>query len=63
MAVIGRRKLRIDCLLCVESDGSKNLEPDIPASRTDSLFSKPAQSGMAEEQPVVAIALTVSKVS
>jgi hypothetical protein len=39
------------------------LEADIPASCTDSLFSKPPQSGMAEEQPVVAIALTVSKVS
>jgi len=48
---------------CVESAPSKFSEADIPASCTDSLFSKPPQSGMAEEQPVVAIALTVSKVS
>jgi hypothetical protein len=39
------------------------LEADIPAYGADTLFSKPPQSGKAEEQPVVAIALTVSKVS
>ena len=38
--------------LCVESDGSKKLEADIPASCTDSLFSKPPQSGMAEMETV-----------
>jgi hypothetical protein len=35
--------------MCVESDGSEKLEADIPASCSDSLFSKPPQSGMAQE--------------
>jgi hypothetical protein len=39
------------------------LEPDIPAGRADSLFRKLPESAKAEEQPVVAIALIVSKVS
>jgi hypothetical protein len=38
---------RVEGRLCVESDGSEKLEADIPASCTDSLFSKPPQSGMA----------------
>jgi|SRR5450759_1119642 hypothetical protein len=49
--------------LRVESTLSKFSEADIQTGSTDSLFSKPPGSGMAEEQPVVAIALTVSKVS
>jgi len=36
-----------DRQLCVESDGSKKMEADIPVSYTESLFSKPPQSGMA----------------
>jgi hypothetical protein len=39
------------------------LEADIPAYGADTLFSKPPQSGMAEEQPLAASAVTVSKVS
>jgi hypothetical protein len=39
-----------DGQLSVESDGSEKLKADIPASRTDSLFSKPPQSGMAENR-------------
>ena len=48
---------------CVESDGSKKLKADIPAGRTDRLFLKPPQSGLAEEQPLAASAVTISKVS
>jgi hypothetical protein len=36
--------------VCVESDGSKKLKADIPASCIDSLFSNPPQSAMAEQQ-------------
>jgi len=45
--------------MCVEGDGSKKLKADIPAGCTDSLFSKPPQSGMAEEQPLIAITQNV----
>ena len=38
-------------LLCFVSDGSKKMEADIPVSYTESLFSKPLQSGMADELP------------
>jgi hypothetical protein len=47
----------------VESDGSEKLEADIPASCTDSLFSKPPQSGMADERSLAAILVNVSNVS
>jgi hypothetical protein len=36
--------------LCVKSDCSKNLEPDVPAGSTGSLFRKSRASGMAEVQ-------------
>jgi hypothetical protein len=49
--------------LCVESDGSEKLEADIPASCSDSLFSKPPQSGMAEERIFMAILTTGRSVS
>ena len=52
-----------DMLVCVESDGSEKLEADIATGWTDSLFSKPPQSGMAEEQPLAASVVTVSNVS
>jgi hypothetical protein len=37
---------------CVESDGSKKLKADIPAGRTDHLFLKSPQSGLAEKMTV-----------
>ena len=63
MAALGELKIIADCPFRVESDCSKNLEPDIPARWTDTIFRKLPPSAKAEEQPVVAIALTVSKVS
>ena len=51
--------MRTELLFRVESDDSKKLEADVPASCTDSLFSKPPQSGMAEEQPLIAITQNV----
>jgi hypothetical protein len=39
------------------------LKADIPAGYADSIFRQSPASAKAEEQPVVAIALTVSKVS
>jgi hypothetical protein len=37
---------------CVKSDGSKKLKADIPAGRTDRLFLKSPQSGLAEKVTV-----------
>ena len=45
-------------LLCFVSDGSKKMEADIPVSYTESLFSKPPQSGMAENRTVAVPLLT-----
>jgi hypothetical protein len=39
--------------VCVESDGSKNFEADIPATRAVSLFGKFSQSGKAEQLTIV----------
>jgi len=49
--------------LSVESDGSKQLEADLPASFTETLFSKPPQSGKAEQQTKMMITLDVACVS
>jgi hypothetical protein len=42
----------LQILICVESDGSKNLEPDIPADSADSPLSKSPQSALAEKMTV-----------
>lgn len=53
-----------DIPACVESDGLRNfLEADIPAARSDSYFSKPLQSGMADKQKLDEASMSVCNVS
>ena len=48
---------------CVESDRSKNLEPDIQVGCTDGIFIKSSGSAMAEEPIFMAILLAGRSVS
>jgi hypothetical protein len=53
---------QVEGRLCVESALSKFSEADIETGSTDSRFSKPPQSGKADERTLAAISVNVSNV-